>query len=77
MTAILQRAASANERLDAQAERFDKLRDLENNAPQLIARLEERLTGLEARLPQATQTLAELAAVYAAAAVSSAVGKPG
>ncbi len=76
MTAILERAASANERLDAQAERFDRLRDLENNAPQLIARLEERLTGLEARLPQATQTLEELAAVYAAAAVSSASASP-
>lgn len=77
MTAILEHAATANGRLDAEAERFDKLRDLEGNATQLIASLEERLTGLEARLPQAAQTLAELAAVYAAAAVSSAAASPG
>ena len=76
MSAILQHTAKANERLDAEAERFDKLRDLEDNVPQMLAGLEERLIGLEARLPQASRTLEELAAVYAEAALSSATASP-
>ena len=76
LSTILQQTAKANERLDAEAERFDKLRDLEDNVPQTLAGLEERLIGLEARLPQASRTLEELAAVYAEAALSSATASP-
>jgi len=68
---IISAAESAGARLDAEAERFDKLRDLENNVPQVIAGVETRLAELEARLPQTARTLEELGAVYAPSALSS------
>ena len=61
LTAILERTAAANAALDAEAERFDKLRDLERNAPEILSRLEKHLGELEARRPQAERALAELA----------------
>lgn len=68
---IISAAESAGARLDAEADRFDRLRDLENNVPQVIAGVEKRLAELEARLPQTARTLEELGAVYAPSALSS------
>jgi uncharacterized membrane protein YgcG len=68
---IISAAESAGARLDAEADRFDRLRDLENNVPQVIAGVEKRLAELEERLPQTARTLEELGAVYAPSALSS------
>ena len=68
---ILRRTASANERLDAEAERFDKLRDLEANVPQLLEGLERQLTELEARRPRAAETLERLGRAYAPVALGA------
>ncbi|MEI6452137.1 MAG: TPM domain-containing protein, partial [Actinomycetes bacterium] len=76
LTAILQHTFTANATLDAQAERFDKLRDLERNAPEILAKLEQQLTELEARRPQAERALAELAKEYAAAALAPVAAAP-
>ena len=54
---------------DAQADRFDNLRDLERNAPEVFTKLEGQLAELEARRPQVADELAALAAGYAPAAL--------
>ena len=69
LTAILQRTDAANTVLDAQADRFDSLRDLERNAPEVLTKLEGQLAELEARRPQVADELAALAAGYAPAAL--------
>ena len=69
LTAILQHTDAANTVLDAQADRFDSLRDLERNAPEVLTRLEGQLAELEARRPQVADELAALAAGYAPAAL--------
>ena len=76
LTPILQHTATANAALDAEAERFDKLRDLERNAPEVLARLEKQLAELEARRPEAERVLAELAKEYAAAALAPVAAAP-
>ena len=76
LTAILQRTSAANAALDAEAERFDKLRDLERNAPEVLSKLEQQLSELEARRPEAERVLAELAKEYAAAALAPVAAAP-
>jgi uncharacterized membrane protein YgcG len=76
LTAVLQHTATANEKLDAQVERFDRLRDLETKAPEVLAALEQQLSGLEARVPQVRQELAALAAVYAPTALKAVASNP-
>ena len=76
LAGILAHTAAAGAALDAQAERFDRLRDLERRAPDVIARLEEQLAALDARRPQAEQALAALAAVYAPSALAPVASAP-
>lgn len=76
LNGILAHTVAANAALDAQAERFDRLRDLERRAPDVIARLQEQLAALEARRPQAEQTLTVLAAVYAPSALAPVASAP-
>ena len=76
LTAILQHTGAANAALDAQAERFDKLRDLERNAPEVLAKLEKQLAELEARRPEAERVLAELGEEYAATALAPVAAAP-
>ncbi len=73
-TAILQHTEAASRKLDEQAERFDRLRDLEKNAPKVLASLEGRLTALEARVPEVQGELQRLAAVYSPAALAGVSG---
>ncbi len=76
LTAVLQRTTAANEGLDAQVERFDQLRDLEQQAPKVLADLEQQLDALQARVPLVKQELAELAKVYSPAALASVASNP-
>ena len=76
LTAILQHTGAANDRLDAQVEHFDKLRDLEKQAPQVLAALEQQVTAVEARVPSVREELARLAAVYSPAALRSVASNP-
>ncbi|SDC40745.1 hypothetical protein SAMN05660690_1312 [Geodermatophilus telluris] len=70
VTEILQLTAAADERLDAQAEAFAQLRDLERTAPQVLEGLAPRITALHGRLPQDEQRAARLQRRYAASAVA-------
>ncbi len=50
---IIRTTRAADERLDAQVEAFDRLRDLEARAPEFVAGLGTRLDAVTARLPEA------------------------
>lgn len=76
LTTILEHTEKANDLLDAQADHFDHLRDLENSAPQLLDTLEKRLAALEERLPLVERTLTDLANVYAPAALTAVATAP-
>ena len=71
LTEIITLTQAASDRLDAEAERFDELREMERNAPDLLAGLSTRLGGLETRVPGVEATLAGLTATYARSAVAS------
>lgn len=68
---ICRRTDAASDRLDAEADKFDELRDLEKNVPQIMPRLEQHLAGLSGRIPEAAATLTELGRVYARAAIAA------
>ncbi|MGQ0576504.1 MAG: TPM domain-containing protein [Pseudonocardia sp.] len=67
---ILGTCATADARLDEQAAAFDRLRDLERTAPEVVAALTPALDAAHARVPGAEQRFAELAAAYAASALA-------
>ncbi len=68
---ICRRTDAASDRLDAEAAKFDELRDLEKNVPQILPRLEQHLASLSDRIPAAAATLTELGRVYAPAAIAA------
>ncbi|MFG3166328.1 TPM domain-containing protein [Streptomyces sp. NPDC048200] len=61
---IIARCTEANRRLDAESAAFDRLRDLEKNAPQALATVEEQFRALSGRTAAAEATLATLAREY-------------
>jgi hypothetical protein len=71
---ILDLTSAADERLDAQAESFGQLRDLEKNAPQAIEALAPRIAALRARVPEEERRLAALQARYAPAPLAAVAG---
>ncbi|HEU4897339.1 MAG TPA: TPM domain-containing protein [Actinomycetota bacterium] len=70
LTEILELCGSADERLDAQAEAFDRLRDLERTLPEVLAALGPRAQEVQARLPHEEQRLEGMRGRYAAAALA-------
>jgi hypothetical protein len=73
---ILSLTAEAEAALDEQAERFDALRDLEQNAPQALARVEAAARAAEDGIAPAVQRLQELGAQYAASALAPVADNP-
>jgi hypothetical protein len=67
---VLRLTTAADERLDAQAEAFDRLRDLERTAPQVLDALGPQVAALQARLPQEEQRLTALRRRYADSALA-------
>ena len=76
LTEIISLTQGASDRLDAEVDRFDELRAMEQNAPELLAGLATRLSALEGRLPGAEATLGGLTATYAPAAVATVLDNP-
>ncbi|MRX42813.1 TPM domain-containing protein [Agromyces kandeliae] len=70
---ILRLTDEAEAALDAQAERFDALRALEQNAPQALARVEEAVRAAESAIGPASARLQALSPQYAPAALASVV----
>ncbi|MEI5582676.1 MULTISPECIES: TPM domain-containing protein [unclassified Agromyces] len=73
---ILSLTAEAESILDAEAERFDALRDLEQNAPQALARVEAAARAAEDGIAPAAQRLQALGAQYAASALATVADNP-
>lgn len=71
---IIRACRSADERLDAQAAAFDKLRDLEATTPEYLAGLGTRLDAVTARAPQVDAALTALRTRYAASALQGVAG---
>ncbi len=71
LSEILSLCQSADERLDAQSEAFDRLRDLDHTAPAVLESLTPRVDQVSARLPQEQQRITALRARYAATALIS------
>jgi hypothetical protein len=67
---IIGLAEAADARLDAQAEAFAQLRDLEHTAPQVLEALAPRIAALRPRIPQEEQRLAELRQRFAGSALA-------
>jgi uncharacterized membrane protein YgcG/exonuclease VII small subunit len=76
LTEIISRCEDANARLDAQTEAFDRLRDLEKNAPQLIEEVEQKVNAVQRRLTDTVATIATLGSRYADSALSSVAANP-
>jgi hypothetical protein len=68
---IVERCRAADDRLDAQVEAFDKLRDLEANIETLLPRLAARCDGAATTLPRTQATYALMQDRYAPQAVIS------
>ncbi|WP_029663053.1 TPM domain-containing protein [Cellulomonas sp. KRMCY2] len=60
--------------LDAQAEEFDRLRDLQARAPQVLQETDQRAVEVQGRVPAARATLDQLATTYPAASLASVSG---
>ncbi|MGR0320153.1 TPM domain-containing protein [Agromyces sp. ZXT2-3] len=73
---ILRLTGEAEGLLDAQAEHFDALRALEQNAPQALARVEEAIRSAEAAVGPAAARLQALSSQYAPAALAAVADNP-
>ncbi len=71
---ILTRTTGIHEALDAQEQRFDQLRDLEQAAPAQLAALPPVIDGLRTRREAARVLMDRLAATYAPSAIASVSG---
>jgi uncharacterized membrane protein YgcG len=76
LTEIITRCEDANKRLDAEADAFDRLRDLEKNAPQVIAEIEQQVAAAAARLEQSQGTVQALGSRYAESALAAVATNP-
>ncbi|WP_326572422.1 TPM domain-containing protein [Actinacidiphila glaucinigra] len=71
---IIARCTEADRRLDAEAEGFDRLRALEQNAPQALEHAEAKLRDVTGRTDTAQATLTALGTRYAPTAVQPVTG---
>ncbi|MFZ5872262.1 MAG: TPM domain-containing protein, partial [Actinomycetota bacterium] len=71
LTAVIEECTRANEALDAEADRFDELRDLLTTAPQRLDAVLAEADQVSARVPTAEAELAALRERYAATALAS------
>ncbi|MDK9496238.1 TPM domain-containing protein [Streptomyces katrae] len=73
---IVARCTEANRRLDAESADFDRLRDLEKNAPGALATVEAHFRALTGRTTAAGATLAALTGRYADSAAAPVASNP-
>ncbi|WP_406454357.1 TPM domain-containing protein [Streptomyces sp. NBC_00876] len=71
---IISRCTDANARLDAVSEDFDRLRELERNAPQALAAAESAFRALAGRVSAAGATLVSMRGSYARSASAAVAG---
>jgi TPM domain len=71
LSAIITNCTSADQRLDAESEDFDRLRDLEGRAAQVADEVDGRRVALEADLPATAAALQDLLSRYAGTTVTA------
>jgi hypothetical protein len=71
LSAIIDRCTAADQRLDAESEDFDRLRDLEGRAAEVADEVDRRRAAAETALPAAATALQELESRYAGSAVTA------
>ncbi|MEV4639287.1 TPM domain-containing protein [Actinoplanes sp. NPDC049548] len=71
---IISRCRAADERLDAESEAFDRLRDLETRAAEVAGEVDRRRAAAEASLPEAAKVAADLGRRYAGQTVTAVSG---
>ncbi|MEV8505125.1 TPM domain-containing protein [Actinoplanes sp. NPDC051475] len=71
---IIARCRTADERLDAESEAFDQLRDLEGRAGEAATEVERRRVAVETALPEAARAADELSRRYAGQTVTAVSG---
>ncbi len=76
MNEILQRCADASQKLDEESDRFDALRDLRANLPQVLASLPTAIEAQQARLDGVGATLRSLQQQYSPAALTTVANNP-
>ncbi|GIF74456.1 TPM domain-containing protein [Asanoa siamensis] len=76
LTEIIRRCEEADRRLDAEADAFDRLREIEPNVESLSAGLGRRATALSARLSAAEGAVADLGRRYTGPAVTTVAANP-
>jgi uncharacterized membrane protein YgcG len=76
LTEIITKCEEANAQLDAQTEAFDRLRDLEKNAPHLVGEVEQKVNALQSRLADTVNTVEALTARYADSALAPVAANP-
>ena len=74
MNEILQRCADASQKLDAESDRFDALRDLRSRLPQVLAELPAAIEAQQARLGVVGTTLQSLQQQYDPSALTTVAG---
>ncbi|MCM3656623.1 TPM domain-containing protein [Agromyces mediolanus] len=75
-TTIIRVTGEADALLDAQAERFDALRELERTAPEALARVRQAAASVETNAAPAAARLASLQAQYAGPALAAIADNP-
>lgn len=75
-TQILQLCETANAELDAKAESFDQLRQLEQNAPEALARVQSLHTSVSEGVDAAAARLTTLQSTYAPEALATVADNP-
>jgi len=70
---LIDLASKADSDLDAQADAFDSLRELEKNAPRILDEADAAATALQTRLTQTEATTQQLAARYAPTTIATIV----
>jgi uncharacterized membrane protein YgcG len=74
LTEIIERCEAADKRLDAEAEAFDALRELETHVEQTVTELGQRRAAAQQRLPAAESALTDLRGRYAGEALAAVSG---
>ncbi len=74
---IIELCESADAELDARADEFDQLRELERNAPTILEALEAEAPATTARIEQAESALEALQRQYSPEALAPIAGNPG
>jgi len=74
MAQIISLCQQASDGLEAQTQKFEKLRDLKSRLPQVLAALPGQIDAQNARLPQAAATLQRLGGAYSEQALATVAG---